>query len=731
MIPLVAEKENISGGIEKTVGFSVKRENFAHLFHILRSQTYSDPILAVLREYATNACDAHTEAGKPDEPIQVSLPTVLDCFLKIRDFGTGLTDEEIQEVYASYGESTKRHSQAFNGMLGIGCKSGFSYQDSFMVNSYKDGTMTIWNAYIDESNEGKMAKMGEASTEEPNGVEIVIPVKHDDINKFREKAFFLYSFFRIKPALKNVTPDDQSRFDNVCAKTPMYSGQNWTYYGDSSPSYAVMGNVPYPISTAIFTDAELSKEVKEIFGSGLVLRFNIGELEFAASREALQYTPFTKKSLLAAMEAMRLDLLKSVTQNFANCQSLWDAKCLLNEVFETTGKLHRLRHLLKGHLDFKGKKISHEKFFSHFTGQSPNAVQVSIYQKEKDSYGYTRDRVTRQTTDTIIASRDHLVCYNDKDIVNGILNRVVGLIETGKCKKVYVLKFLDDASMQAWLKDSEYDGPMARLSDLPKENLSKYYPSARASGVYNPKHASMEFKYVFPARSASKSSDYWEKESVDTENGNGVYFEIERFDICDASGYPKRHSDIQQILLNLNTIGITVPVIYGFKKASDSLEASKKNTKFQRFWEWYDKVVTDFVAQNPELEQAWVDQTAYKNMFAQCSGLNDLLLDKSIIWSKDKNAPINLFIEAVRKMKPDDQTAAKLNCYAKLIQSVKKPVTFTKKTSADLAAQFTKVSARYPLLFECLSVASYNMRYRKAFRDGMIEYLLLIDMVTP
>mgnify|MGYP003135361403 CR=1 FL=1 len=80
--------------------FGIKQEGISHIFNVLRNQLYSDKVLAVIREYSTNAVDAHIEVGKDDLPIEVSLPTVLKAEFKVRDYGRGLTDEQIAEIYA-------------------------------------------------------------------------------------------------------------------------------------------------------------------------------------------------------------------------------------------------------------------------------------------------------------------------------------------------------------------------------------------------------------------------------------------------------------------------------------------------------------------------------------------------------------------------------------------------------------------------------------------------------
>jgi len=108
----------------------------------LLSNMYSDGYLAVVREYGCNARDSHVEAGV-DRPIEVSLPTILEPQFKVQDFGVGLSHDEILNVYARYGASTKRDSNAMIGAFGIGAKSAFTVGNAFTVTGVKNGEKTI------------------------------------------------------------------------------------------------------------------------------------------------------------------------------------------------------------------------------------------------------------------------------------------------------------------------------------------------------------------------------------------------------------------------------------------------------------------------------------------------------------------------------------------------------------------------------------------------------------
>ena len=196
-----------SSGIKDSVSFGIKADGFAHIFNVLRNQLYSDKILAVIREYSCNAVDANVEAGKSATPISVSLPNRLCSTFKVRDFGNGLTDADIHDIYAFYGESTKRKSNAMIGQLGLGSKSAFAYGDNFVINSFVNGVKNTYNAFIDDSQVGQIAKLGSEATTETNGVEIVISVKDCDYEVFRTKAEGLFKHFKVQPIVKGAAVD--------------------------------------------------------------------------------------------------------------------------------------------------------------------------------------------------------------------------------------------------------------------------------------------------------------------------------------------------------------------------------------------------------------------------------------------------------------------------------------------------------------------------------------------
>lgn len=250
---------------------------------VMRSMAdlYSNRETAVVREYSTNAHDEHIKF-KVERPIEVSLPTLLDPYFRVRDFARGMSREVLTEVYTAFGESTKRESKDENGMLGFGSKSAVAYTTSFKVTSWHNGIKTIAIVHRKEDFSIVLKVLAEVKSDEPSGVEIEVPVHNWE--EFSHKAHDFYKFWLPGRVL-------------VDGREPTHAvGEKITdglYYSDNQDtSYVVMGNVAYRIANpaALFANSGM----RQIH---FVAYVDNGDVEFTPSREDLKYTDKTKATL--------------------------------------------------------------------------------------------------------------------------------------------------------------------------------------------------------------------------------------------------------------------------------------------------------------------------------------------------------------------------------------------------------------------------------------------------
>ena len=110
------------------------------MLHLLLRNNYSNTRLAVVREISANALDANAEAGV-NRPIEIKLPTAMNPTFAVRDFGGGLSQEDVFGLYSKYGKSTKRTFKQLRLVsFGIGKFAPLSYGDNFTCVSFHNGT---------------------------------------------------------------------------------------------------------------------------------------------------------------------------------------------------------------------------------------------------------------------------------------------------------------------------------------------------------------------------------------------------------------------------------------------------------------------------------------------------------------------------------------------------------------------------------------------------------------
>ena len=298
--------------------------NSAKAFSILSSGLYANKVRAIIRELSCNAIDSHTAAGKADTPFDVHLPNSLEPWFAIRDYGTGLSHEQVTNIYTTYFESTKTNSNDFIGALGLGSKSPFSYTDNFTVTAIQNGHKGIYTAFINEQGVPSIAKMMDEETSEPNGVEVKFAVDDRyDFDKFKQEAREVYTWFKQRPV---ITGASTFKFEDVeYIDRDIIPGVHTAKH--MRGSMAVMGNIAYPIDVPQAESAlgELSRLVR----CGLVIEFNIGELDFQASREGLSYIPETVASIKSKLEALNAVLADKIAEEANKIENLWDRALFL------------------------------------------------------------------------------------------------------------------------------------------------------------------------------------------------------------------------------------------------------------------------------------------------------------------------------------------------------------------------------------------------------------------
>lgn len=328
---IVATPENnvvSSHGMQgSSEGYKIKAN--AHAFRMLSSGLYTDKVMAVLREIGCNAADAHVAEGTKMLPFDVKLPNLLDTQFYIRDYGPGLSHEDVMGLYMTYFESTKQLSNEFTGAFGLGSKSPFSYTDSFTVVSCHDGKQRTYSSHIGPNGIPNCVQMDERDIS-PNwkhGLQVGFPVEPKDFSEFNKKAQRAYCMFTPQPNILGAPLASvkllRDRPQWMMVKDDRLLQDNALRTGDLSMGVR-MGNVVYPLNLSALKATELGfMSNRRYYGQApectLILKADIGTLQVAGNREALQYDPLT----ISALEVLLTNALKDMVSMI---ETEWELK---------------------------------------------------------------------------------------------------------------------------------------------------------------------------------------------------------------------------------------------------------------------------------------------------------------------------------------------------------------------------------------------------------------------
>lgn len=316
---------------------------------------YSNRELAVIREYSTNARDSHIEAGKANVPIVVTLPSAMNPYFTVQDFGLGMSAETLKERYTQFGDSSKRDSNDLNGMLGYGCKSAVAYTHTFTVTAVKDGHKTVGVITRKPDFAIVLKVVLEVPTSEPNGVTVQVPVHNHA--EFETKAKDFYRFWPTGTVLVNGKHPQWAVGDKIA--------DNLYYYPNAGKSFVVMGSVAYQIanpdalfptgmnriSFVSYLDPCNCKDWQGFDDEGNLVEWH-PQVEHTPNREALKYSEHTKAHLKRIVTDFAKNAVDTAKKEIADAKTHAEA---FNAWYRWTQVLgeHNLPKLF-----FKGEPLS-------------------------------------------------------------------------------------------------------------------------------------------------------------------------------------------------------------------------------------------------------------------------------------------------------------------------------------------------------------------------------------
>lgn len=485
----------------------------ARILVTLSDKMYTRKQLASVREYSTNAADEHVVRNLPVDKIIVNLPTMEDLNFRIRDFGDGLSETEVKDVYCVLGESTKRNDNRLNGVLGYGCKAGFASADSFTVTSWYKGVKTIYQLIKGDSTKlPDVIRLAQESSDEPAGIEVCVPVKQNDWYTYHREAVAFYRNWPTMPTINNLSDDDRETLMKWRNTPATLKGEGWEVrpkIDGVASAVAYMGWVPYQIDwNVLYHKMTLDSKTRALFellrANDVILYFNMGEINFVDSREHLEYTDKTLTAIVTRVKEIFAKIKDSIQEKFVGITNLWDAKIMYNSIFGTgiievekgedekadvatrikilDGNLMALENTFKDAFNWNGITLDGAGWYdinrfdnAHAnevmpTSHDPIAPVMVTYRKKKSRV--KSNRCTADKAERIMASSQTVVLINDTGRKHGQQMAARYLIH-GHAKAyrtVYCLTFEQQSLKDLFFKTLNFDSvPVLYLSNLMPE----------------------------------------------------------------------------------------------------------------------------------------------------------------------------------------------------------------------------------------------------------------------
>ena len=714
------QDQAILSNVGEVGDFKIKAS--AKAFSILSSGLYANKIRAVIRELSCNAVDSHVAAGHSDMPFDVHLPNALEPWFSIRDYGTGLTHEQVTQIYTTYFESTKTSSNEFIGALGLGSKSPFSYTDNFTVTAIRNGIKGIYTAFINEQGVPSIALMMSEETSDPSGVEVKFSVNEQyDYSKFRDEARIVYTYFKLRPV---VTGYKDFEFKTVNYETENIIPGVHSYQG-SNRSVAIMGNIAYPIEVPN-ADQTLGN-LRQLLNCGLEFHFDIGELDFQASREGLSYIPSTIDSIKSKLEAVNNALTAVLAKEAGAIENLWERALFLKTKRDSALWSSAT---LKYVTDTKFVLAHEDNNRYHWNFLKQNFITVEELANKYNIIvsGFSHSGTTT-TTSNLKANLEHIrqadgshktiykwefpVDRGSRFVVN---NLKIGAVERAKFHWKNTPKYKDEAHTHTVFVLSR--------SDKTKPMLIKQF----FASIYNPPQSwiinadtlkekdrvTSSLKNVSILRLEERGSGgyYRSREMVWRDAGKADSFVAgNTYYYLPLSGFnpiskTSQSFDVKRLFNDLKDCGIETlrsKTIYGVRKSDLEFIKSQK--------EWVN--IEDYIAQ----ELSKIDNKLTMSLVLQAiDGFNLLQYNKSIVYHvESKDSP---YVKLVTQFKDFEKIRYSEQSLKNLCRLYAENVTFNPQDTVDSFVEQCKVVYdRYPLL----------QYLRSATNQQVGEYINLID----
>lgn len=400
---------------------------------------YSNPVAAVIREYALEARAFHDAAGIGDTPFEVTLPTAQNPAFRVRSFGAVPSESEVIARYSLSPADTNDFS----------AKAAYAYVNEFRISTYQNGTARTFRASLDHALTGAVVKDGEVATNGRDGVEIEVPVNDATVrfDFFGKEVARTLAFFRVQPRIVGNVSGSFKR-----GKT-LFQGNKWRLT-DELGSFVIIEDIAFAINmrlpfTGVFSRCNLSVGL-EVFSTR-------DEVEISGEGESLIESDETREALSEAFGRIADELGTQLVEHIALSPTRWEAKV----------RFASLQGLLGGFSEYQNLAFTWQSIpiqdarFAQF-----NPAEVAVWNTRRLSSGPLRTRA-----ETFVeVGQNVVVVWNDLKTRTGSPARLRQWFASHpETVRVVVLSPINDDAKERFIRDNHFESvPTLQLSSLPK-----------------------------------------------------------------------------------------------------------------------------------------------------------------------------------------------------------------------------------------------------------------------
>ena len=448
-----------AGDTTESIGMSLDLDSAQVLMQMLSKNLYSDAIGSTVRECASNALDSHRRAGV-DKPIVVALKATKDGSFEfsVEDFGIGLDADDVKNIISKYGKSTKRNSSTELGMMGLGFKAPLAYTSSFYFVARKNGMERKYMMYEGED-VNTIDLLYETSTNQPNGVKVIIPISYRDkynfISKIKEQlAYFESVYFDVEDIDNDFTIVRHEYFQ-------------FSELSQDRNLHICLDNVYYPI--------DFNKLGIDRIGLPVALRFSLTDGIFPTpNRESIRYTQEAKTIILNRLKeasdyfVQKYNETITETSNVKEIVEHFNGKSRQLMVGKSTWDIHPFSK-------YSTIKIVEPKFKGVSLLKSSRIAYIQEYMlNEYDGKYVVTRKALRDAKNyvqlTSVRKLSKKVYVYKSDRLSGLKKDYIKSLHNGSYEDAYVLRKVKDFKLYPKTENSSYDNyyNLLKLADHPK-----------------------------------------------------------------------------------------------------------------------------------------------------------------------------------------------------------------------------------------------------------------------